>query len=271
MRIIRDEGRITLKFGEMDYHLSMTGGVVEALSELDGKVLAYPIRDITDSALIRESIASSLAEGATTAYDRAEMMLLGNDPPKDRSERMIRNNHDAMRFVRDNHEGPLTLEFILAVHRIITKGILDDGYSGRFRDNDSVVVQDAITGEVSHQPIPCVQIEAAVQGLCDFINDDGMLHPVLKGIILHYAIVFIHPFKDGNGRVERCLFYRCGFRGGYRALEHLSLSEYIRDHKGRYERSYIFGETDGNDMTYFVLYNLMALSSTIDETVMMTE
>ncbi len=46
---------------------------------------------------------------------------------------------------------------------------------------------------------------------------------------------------------------------------HLHWSEVrLRDHKGRYERSYVFGETDENDMTYFVLYDLRALSSVID-------
>lgn len=264
MKMIRNKDRMTITFGDTDHYLSVTEGVLEALSEFDGKVSTHPMEDVMDTALIRESIASSQAEGATTAYDRAEAMLLGNEPPKDTSERMIRNNHDAMLFVRDNHGGPLTPGFILTIHRIMTEGILDEVCSGRFRDNDSVVVQDTITGEISHQPITHRHIGAAVQGLCDFINDDGTLPLILKGIILHYAIAFIHPFEDGNGRVARCLFHWCWFKGDHGALECLPLSEYIRDHKGRYERSYVLGETDGNDMTYFVLYHLRALSSVID-------
>ena len=47
-------------------------------------------------------------------------------------------------------------------------------------------------------------------------------------------------------------------------MEYLALSRYIKEHKGKYEESYIFGETDGNDMTYFFLYNLKALSDSLD-------
>lgn len=142
---------------------------------------------------------------------------------------------------------------------------MDEKHIGRFRDNDNVVVQDPLTGEVFHQPIPKEEIGPSVQQLCDFINDEsGFLHPVIKGIILHYAIAFIHPFEDGNGRVARTLFYWYELKSGYRVMEYLALSRYIKDHKGGYEESYVFGETDGNDMTYFFLYNLKALRESMD-------
>ena len=47
-------------------------------------------------------------------------------------------------------------------------------------------------------------------------------------------------------------------------MEYLSLSKYIKEHKGKYEDSYIFGESDSNDMTYFILYNLQALMDSVD-------
>jgi Fic family protein len=48
-------------------------------------------------------------------------------------------------------------------------------------------------------------------------------------------------------------------------MEYLALSRYIKDHKGKYEESYVFGETDGNDMSYFILYNLGALMDSVDK------
>ena len=32
------------------------------------------------------------------------------------------------------------------------------------------------------------------------------VHPVVKAMALHFAIGFIHPFVDGNGRTARALF-----------------------------------------------------------------
>lgn len=147
----------------------------------------------------------------------------------------------------------------------MTEGTLEEKYAGRFRDNDNVVVQDSLSGEVVHQPVPREHIELSIRQLCDFINDEsGFLHPVIKGIILHYVLASIHPFEDGNGRVSRTLFYWYELKSGYRSMEYLAMSRYIKAHKGKYEESYIFGESDGNDMTYFILYNLKALMDSVD-------
>ncbi len=218
------------------------------------------------SSLMEESIASSQMEGAVTTTKKAKEMLRRNIRPKDKSEKMIVNNYKAMLFIKDHTEQKLTPDFIKEIHKIVADGTMDERFMGEFRDNDDVVVQDSLTGEVFHQPIPKEQIESSVQQLCDFINDEGeFLHPLIKGIILHYAIAYIHPFEDGNGRVARTLFYWYELKSGYWIMEYLALSRYIKNHKGAYEESYIFGESDDNDMTYFILYNLKALMDSVDK------
>ena len=215
---------------------------------------------------MEESIASSQMEGAITTTKKAKEMLRKNIRPKDQSERMIVNNYKAMLFIKDHTGQRLTPELIMEIHKIVTEGTLEERYMGRFRDNDDVVVQDSLSGEVFHQPIPKGQIESSIQQLCDFINDESeFLHPVIKGIILHYVLAFIHPFEDGNGRVSRTLFYWYELKSGYWLMEYLALSRYIKAHKGKYEEAYVFGESDGNDMTYFILYNLKALMDSVDK------
>ena len=43
--------------------------------------------------------------------------------------------------------------------------------------------------------------------LCIELNSEGFLaaHPILQAAYAHYALVVIHPFADGNGRVARAL------------------------------------------------------------------
>jgi len=47
--------------------------------------------------------------------------------------------------------------------------------------------------------------------LIEFANDEnittGFIHPVIKAILLHFWIGYLHPFCDGNGRTARALFY----------------------------------------------------------------
>ena len=275
MKLVRMDNSITLVFGKTHYHYLMSDRMMKMLHEFDMRASVGLFPDTIEphrkayysvSSLMEESIASSQMEGAVTTTKKAKEMLRKNIRPKDKSERMIVNNYRAMLFIKEHTEQPLTPEFIRDIHRIVTEGTLDEKYMGVFRDNDDVVVQDSLSGEVFHQPIPRDEVESAIQQLCDFINDEGeFLHPVIKGIILHYAIAYIHPFEDGNGRVARTLFYWYELKSGYWLMEYLALSRYIKDHKGKYEESYVFGETDGNDMSYFILYNLGALMDSVDK------
>ena len=78
----------------------------------------------------------------------------------------------------------------------------------------------------------------------------------MKGIVLHFVLAYIHPFMDGNGRVSRSLFYWYLIRNGYASVEYISISKAIKSHHGRYNNAYLLSETDGNDITYFINYNL---------------
>jgi Fic family protein len=210
------------------------------------------------SSVMEESIASSQVEGASTTTLLAKKMLREKRKPKDRSERMILNNFNAMKYINEKKDVPLTPEFIEEVHRIITNGTLEnDSYEGRFRDTDDIVISDRLTGDVYHQPIPYSDIKSTIDSVCDYINgEEEFEHPLIKGMILHFIIAYIHPFVDGNGRLARALFYWYLLKKGYWAFEFLSISKVIKSHRGKYDMAYLMSETDGNDITYFIKFNL---------------
>ena len=273
MKLYRMGNSVELRFGRTDYTYVVSDRILTLLYEFDTR-LSSASQDPRDrngrtycfsDSVMEESIASSQMEGAVTTTKKAKEMLRLNIRPRNRSEHMIVNNYRAMLFIKEHLSEPLTLELIRDIHSIVTDGTLDRGCVGRFRDNDDVVVQDAITGEVFHRPVPFRDIGISLSQLCDFVNSDSTTHPIIKGIILHYAVAYIHPFEDGNGRVARSLFYWYTMRSGYRSVEYLALSRYIKSHKGRYGEAYLFGETDDNDMTYFILFNLQALISSVSD------
>ena len=268
MKLVRDDNCARLTFDGTEFRYVVTENILKIIREFEMRT-GFGTFSETDGFLekggyssenlIDESIASSQTEGAVTTTRKAREMLRKNLRPKDRSETMILNNYRAMLFIKRHISDRLTPEFIREIHRIVTRDTLEERFSGSFRDNDDVVVQDAVTGEVFHQPVPRDRISAHIGQLCDFVNAVDSVHPLIKGMILHYALAYIHPFEDGNGRVARSLFYWYELGHGYPVMEYLSISRYIRDHKGRYGEAYVFGETDSNDMTYFFLYNFSAL------------
>ena len=85
--------------------------------------------------------------------------------------------------------------------------------------------------------------------------DDGrFLHPVVRAVVLHFWLAFEHPFEDGNGRTARALFYWAMLHHDYWMFEFISISRKLVDAPGRYARAFLHTETDGNDLTYFIVH-----------------
>jgi Fic family protein len=82
----------------------------------------------------------------------------------------------------------------------------------------------------------------------------------LRAMILHFWLAYLHPFVDGNGRMARALFYWQMLRSGYDFAQYLSISGPIDRSKRAYYRSFAFTETDGGDLTYFLLNQLRMLN-----------
>lgn len=222
------------------------------------------------NSLIEESITSSQLEGASTTAEVARDMIRSGRRPIDRSERMILNNFLAMQFVQENRTAKLTPEFVFELHRIVTGGTLDDPRkAGCFRaDEDDIVVSDAV-GNILHVPPPAAELPERLQAMCAFANsrsaDGPFMHPVLRAIILHFWLGFDHPFVDGNGRTARALFYWSMLTDRYWLAEYISISRILKKAPGQYGRAILFTETDENDLTYFVLYQLRVITRAIEE------
>lgn len=215
------------------------------------------------SSLMEEAISSSQMEGASTTRKVAKEMLRKKVSPKNLSERMIANNFESIRFIVEHKDDALTPEMLLHIHALMTKDTLDDLHNeGRFRDNDDVVVANGITDEVVHTPPSYTEITDHIDALCAFVNNDSQvvfIHPVIKAIVIHFQLAYLHPFVDGNGRTARALFYWYMLKNGYWLTEYLAISKIIYASKRKYEKAFLYVESDGYDLGYFITYHLRVL------------
>lgn len=219
--------------------------------------------------LLEEAITSSQLEGASTTRQVAKSMIQEGREPRNRSERMIYNNYQAMLFVRRILEQPLTPDLILELQAILTDGTLDTpDAAGRFRRRDEPIEVTDEIGTVLHIPPDADELESRMKALCDFANDinsSEFTHPVVRAIILHFWLAYDHPFVDGNGRTARALFYWSMARQGYWLCEYISISRILKKARGQYARAFLYTETDENDATYFLLYQLRVIIQAIQE------
>lgn len=182
---------------------------------------------------------------------------------------MIINNYRTMLRIRKLQDKPLTKELVLEIHRLVTTDTLDDPTAaGRFRRAEEPIDIGDDYGQTFHVPPPADQLESRMAAMCDFANrkiPDAFVHPVLRSIALHFWLAYDHPFKDGNGRTARALFYWSMLHQGYWLCEYISISEIIRKGPTKYGRAFLYTETDENDMTYFIVYHLHVLRRAIEQ------
>lgn len=220
--------------------------------------------------IVEEAITSSQLEGASTTRKVAKAMIQEGRAPRTRSERMILNNYQAMLYVRRFINAPLTPGIVLELQRLLTEETLDepDG-AGRFRHaEDDIVIEDDETGVRLHTPPPAHELTARVQAMCDFANGVGQkefIPPPVRAIVLHFWLAYDHPFVDGNGRTARALFYWSMARQGYWLSEYVSISRILKKARGQYARAYLYSESDDNDVTYFLLYQMRVLLRAIHD------
>ncbi|EJB3516123.1 Fic family protein, partial [Salmonella enterica subsp. enterica] len=214
-----------------------------------------------------ESIASSQMEGAATTRAVAKKMLQEGRRPRTESESMIVANQRLMNLAWEKRFEDLSIDLLLEFHVAASKGIDDGKYQpGKIRRTDDIYVEGR-DGEKVHQPPPASELNDILGRFMLWVNRDHAgapvitrteepryMHPLIKACIIHFCMGFIHPFRDGNGRVARALCYWQLFRSGYEAFRYISVSRLLKEAPVKYGEAYLKSETDDMDLTYFIDY-----------------
>ncbi|TLX62440.1 Fic family protein [Stutzerimonas nosocomialis] len=230
--------------------------------------LEYLLNDLIED----EAISSSQLEGAATTTKVAKDLLKRQRGPRTPDEKMIIGNYRMMQCAWKCRDQELSIELITELHQVGVEGIDDERYfPGVLRDNDDVVVEDG-DGNVVHTPPPAAGLEARLKRLAEWVNTDhaevatsSYIHPLVKAMILHFSIGYEHPFRDGNGRVARSLFYWYLFKNNFGAFRYIAISTLLKAASGQYGKSYLYTESDQMDLTYFADFQSRIVIRAISE------
>jgi Fic family protein len=217
-------------------------------------------RYLTTSLIMEESISSAQMEGAATTRPVAKELLSTGREPRNFSERMIINNYHLMKCAKASIHEPLTIELIQKFNMVATQDVSENNHiAGMIREGD-IAVRGVIDGEIIHQAPDANEVRYLIQKLCEFANEEHegaeFIHPIVKAIILHFMIGYIHPFADGNGRTARALFYWFMLKSGYDNFEFISISSLLKSSMNRYARAFVKSEVDEFDLTHFIDFNM---------------
>jgi len=167
--------------------------------------------------LTKGLLATTAIEGNTLSEEEVRRVLDDTSdlpPSREYLEREIKNVLDAYNVAREelfeNPSLPFSVDRIREYNRLILKGLdLEEGVvPGRIRSH-SVVVG-------SYRAAPAEDAEYLLARLCEWLNGGDFDAPrdaprlaaplaIVKAVVAHLYIAWIHPFGDGNGRTARLL------------------------------------------------------------------
>ncbi|MFZ3591333.1 Fic family protein [Bacillus sp. DJP31] len=226
-------------------------------------------KNVVFDSLIDEAFYSSVIEGAFSTKKRTRELVDTKDP-KNKSERMILNNYNGLLYILENINTSLNVELFLKLHNIITENTLEpDEISEKYRD-DLVCIMDE--NAINTMPIYTAPKDEDVQqmmnSLFTFIGDEStFIHPLIKSCIIHYYIVYVHPFFDGNGRVARAFSYMYLLQQGYDFFTFFSISSVVNQKRKKYYKAIKDSEDFSSDMTYFIKAYLEMTNTSVSEVI----
>lgn len=248
-------------------------GIVEASKEVidHAPLLPYYEKQFRDNALIRTVHYGTHIEGNELNLMQTEKIMMGQEvAARDRDIQEVINYRKAMEYIAKLKIHPstssgeklkITEKEIKELHKITVDKILRDDKIGEYRKTQ-VVVKNNQTGQVSFRPPEVSLISTQINDLLQFIESPSNIdiHPVLKSGIVHYELVRIHPFVDGNGRVARALSTLILFLEGYDIRKFFSLEEYFDKNAQEYYFALQSVEKNNGDLTTWLEYFTQGLA-----------
>lgn len=210
-----------LKLIEPDFGSSLTDLIIELdylrKKELGGSTHPKVFFQLKNIFHKLESIGSARIEGNNTTI--AEYMETNLSDKKEPSEgiKEIQNIEKSMAFVEESIAShPINRAFISEMHKMIVDDLMlppqgeGDSTPGQYRQVNLEISKS------THKPPEWLQVNEYMEELLNFVNrEDSPKYDLLKTAIAHHRFVWIHPFRNGNGRTVRLFTYAMLVKAGF--------------------------------------------------------
>ncbi|MDQ6840141.1 MAG: Fic family protein [Actinomycetota bacterium] len=183
--------------------------------------------------------ASNSIEGYNVSVEDAVAAIEGDDPADARDEdwHAVMGYRRAMTYVlqlaHDQHfeYAPALLR---SLHFMMTEYSFDAG-PGLWRPGAIWIRNDA-TGDIVYEGPDPHEVPGLIEELTIQVATDHDVPALIRGAMAHLNLAMIHPFRDGNGRMARCVQTLVLAREGILVPEFCSIEEYFGANTQNYYR-----------------------------------
>ncbi len=231
----------------------------------NAKIIPLYDTKLKQDALIKSTHYSTSIEGNPLNLDEVKTLISENQKPTTKAEQEVLNYFNVLNHLNNYSDKIITKNTILSIHKDLTKDLLrDPEYEGKFRDRQ-VIVGNLHTKKINHIPPAPYKVPSLVEELLNWLNNStDDLYPVIIAGILHYELVRIHPFIDGNGRTSRLMATLILSTHKFNIDNYFTLDEYYNQDRQAYVDA--LNSADKNhDLTNWLEYFCHGVLYSIDK------
>jgi len=260
---------------------TITGTILKNISQIEASraiISSSPIipsyeKQFQKEAIVRAVHYGTKLEGNDLSFSQVAKVIEGDKIfAAKRDIQEVVNYREVMDFLEKLVNDPLKKEqlyseqTLLQIQKKTVNQIVSEEQTGKFR-NLQVTIRNSATDEIFFRPPPPAEVIYLIKDLFAWLNNPSshQLHPVLKSGVVHYILVAIHPFTEGNGRTARAAATLVLMSEGYNIKRLFALEEYFDVHAQGYYNSLQAvsqqgGEISQKDQTLWLEFFTTALS-----------
>ena len=157
----------------------------------------------------KSSYASTKIEGNPLTEKQVDEVIERDDRQHLlKPEQEVRNYFLALNYLEEQakKKAKFSKKLILDVQKFVEKGASKEkiGLRGPMPPGVLFAVYDSKSGNPDYIPPEYIDVPGLLEELVDYVNETDD-HPLIVAAVVHYQLVTIHPFEDGNGRTARLL------------------------------------------------------------------
>ena len=239
--------------------LDIISSIMKKIGKLDNYKNLNKIPILRRNNRIR-SIHSSLAiEANSLSFDQVKDIIDGKKVigPQDEIQE-VKNAYEAYKLIKEVNQ--YSIKDLKKVHGVMTYLTVDG--SGEFRKGNEGVFDE--NGNCIHVCPPPEQVDELMKQLFKWMEENnGVIHPLILSSVFHYEFVFIHPFKDGNGRTAR-LWQNVILSNWEEIFEYVPIESQIKKYQEEYYLAIANCDHNGNS-TEFIEFMLKMIDETLED------
>lgn len=205
-----------------------------------------------------KSVHSSLAiENNTLSIEQVTDILDGKKVLGARDDIVaVKNAFEAYKQL--DSVNPYNLKDLLKVHGIMMNCLVEE--AGKLRTGNVGVFDEK--GNVIHTAPPVQMVNELINQLFYWIKNSD-IQMLIKSSVFHYEFEFIHPFRDGNGRIGR--LWQTALLASWKPIfKYIPIESVVKDNQEEYYKA-IAKSTSEASSNSFILFMLDVINKAIKD------